>query len=246
MHITVTAASYCTIGDARVAVVVITIIASLIAIVAQLQVDTSLAIAAARSAAVVGARVRIFVIGVVTVFAGPQTPVTARGHTTSIGTGIAIETVAIITGLKAFRTLSNIDTLHAITAARDRATVQADIGGILIAIIASLSTLPNKAVAATCDLTGAGARVGVDVIAIIASLFGVELRVTASLGAAVGIATITTYPVTIIASLPGRLKAVAADRQLTGIGTGVDVALIAIVATFTLLNKAVAAAWAGA
>ena len=119
--------------------------------------------------------------------------------------------VAVIAG---FNTLNH----DSITAAQHDTGIEAFIVVSLVTVIASLITLianlevlPTNTVSATGGKTGAGAGVGLHLVAIITPLTGIQSPITADLTTALGVATIACVDVSVITALALVDASVAAD-----------------------------------
>ena len=156
------------------------------------------------------------------------------------GAGIAHIGVAIVAGLKA-------RTHHTIATSGRRAIGQAGVGLDLIAVIAKLANL-NHAITATCRLTVI-AFVRRIVIAIVAAFARTEDAITATRFGAIAQTSVTFVLVPVIAGLEpvhastqvGAPQGVAAARLLAGVGAGIVIAAIAIIALFVAADTKITA-----
>ncbi len=112
----------------------------------------------------------------------------------------------------------DIDTVHAISAARDRASVGAGIGVGTVAVIANLVTgLTNLKVTTNDTITaggigaGIGTGIGIASVTIVAVFAGIDDTIATGFDLAIGVTSIVVSKVAIIATLVPDLASLEID-----------------------------------
>ena len=155
--------------------------------------------------------------------------------------GVTVKAIAVVAGLMTRLPFGDVLTRDAVATARDHARIEAGVRRRLVTVVTLLAPFPDKVIAAASDLAGAGAGVGVDLIAVIAGFVAVDLPVTARFAAAVGVAAVAPLTVAIITAFPRRAVSVTTDRDRAAVRAGVHIVGVAVVALFSALYEAVTA-----
>lgn len=174
----------------------------LVAIVAGFLASPGDPIAATGGFATVGAGVGIVPIAIVAGFTGLHSTIATSTQSALVVTPVAGIVIAIIALLVAFFALLEIDAMDPITAAGPLATTSAGIAVLTVAVIAGFPKGPHHTVTASSRRTVRQALIGVEGIAIIAALAGLDDPITATGGLAIS-AFVGGVLIAIIAAFTG-------------------------------------------
>ena len=174
----------------------------LVAVVATFLAGPGDPIATAGGFATVRASIGIVPVPIVADFTGLHSTIATSTQSALVITTIAGIIITIIALLVAFFALLEIDAMDPITTAGPLATTGAGIAVVTVAVIAGFPKGPLHAVTASSRRTVRQARIGVEGVAIIATLAGLDDPITTACGLAIS-AFVRRVSIPIIAALTG-------------------------------------------
>ena len=176
------------------------------------------------------------VAGLITLIAGlkihAQGAVAATRRSAGVGAGIGVVAVAVVAGFPLIHTV--------VAATLQTACSIAAIAHIQVAVVAGLTQI-HHTVAAALDLAATVAAIAGFKVAVVAGFAAFHTPVAAAFEPAFGVAAIAGLKVAVVATLFGHMtNAIAAARLGAGLGAGIGVDGVAVVAGLARIHTPVA------